>query len=300
MARLPPLICAFLGLVLVHSQSQQPTVPQQSSSGIEEQRERLADSEAAATEEKLTAEEASLSEEADLENEMDNVKLVTRRRAEERASCDAEVNTLGVTDATLTDALNSSVERAKIRETRTKMYAEAGQSVNEVTRKAKSTLDVVQSTLRNELRKENAKGISGENLFNDDGFQQAPASQISGLLAMSKNLDELMDRHVETNDGDTQVTASVLDCPACEITNGKLQQLSAKVKIDLESRRTTCRILSEGHRVLDEAAKDRLVTIKKALEQLATTRRLRSTAEAEAELQRKQANRIANELGRKG
>merc|ERR1712048_815529 len=279
-----------------HGIADMTAVPQESDAGLEEQKERLADSEAAAAEEKLQAEEASAGEQADLENEMAKIKMVMRRRAEERATCEAEVNTLAVTDDTLTKALDSSAERAKVRETRTKLYAEAAQSVKEISRKAKGILDVVKSSLKSELRQENTKDIRGEDLIDDDGFQQSPATQLSGLLAMSKNLDELMSHHIETSDADTQVVASVLDCPACETTNGKLQKLSSQVKLDLENKRMACKIMSEGHLVLDDAARDRQVTIKKSLDQLANTRRLRAASEAEAELQRRQANKIANEL----
>merc|ERR1712048_1415022 len=155
-----------------HGIADMTAVPQESDAGLEEQKERLADSEAAAAEEKLQAEEASAGEQADLENEMAKIKMVMRRRAEERATCEAEVNTLAVTDDTLT----------KVRETRTKLYAEAAQSVKEISRKAKGILDVVKSSLKSELRQENTKDIRGEDLIDDDGFQQSPATQLSGLL----------------------------------------------------------------------------------------------------------------------
>jgi len=216
-------------------------------------------------------------------------------RSEQRLLCDREVKSLGELDGIVGKASQRGDEISRMRQQQSAHYTDMTSTIKELTRRNMDSLSQIESLLKEELVAE--KTLNGGMHFDPVSLrQQPPESMLQHAKELTQNLQTLMATKLAHHDEALQKINNAFACPDCEVAKSKLQEASAVVKSDLSSSRERCAVMAEAHRPLDEADREKVLALKKDLEDLEAAEKVHKAAEAALEEERKQSQHVAQKM----
>jgi len=218
-------------------------------------------------------------------------------RTEQRQMCDHEVKALSDLDGIVGKAIQRGGEISQLRSQQSSHYSDMTNTIRQLTQKNIDTLAQVSDLLKKEIEAE--KAINGAVHFDPVALrQQAPEDMLRHADELTGNLLSLMQSKMSHHNEALTKIQKAFGCPECEEAANKLQEAASVVQSDLKAARERCAIQSEAHRSLDEADREKVLSLKKDLEDIEAEERVHRNAEEKLKEQRQSSEQVVrNTIG---
>lgn len=216
-------------------------------------------------------------------------------RGEQRGLCEREVKALLKLEGIVGEAINRGDTITKMRGDQAAHYTQMTSTIKSLTQKNIETLDEVLSLLGDELVAEvtNNGGVH----FDPVALRlRAPEDMIKHAQELTSNLVTLMHSKLNHHDQALEQIKKAFGCADCEQAAAKLKDATSTIKNDLKAAKEKCAFLAESHRALDESDREKVLALKKDLEDIETAERVHQAAEAALQQERKQAQHAAEKM----
>jgi hypothetical protein len=216
-------------------------------------------------------------------------------RTEQRQMCDHEVKALSELEGIVGKAIQRGREISELRTQQSNHYSDMTNTIRQLTKKNIDTLAQVSELLKKELEMERV--TTGGFHFDPVALRsQPPEDMLHHASELTGNLQSLMESKLSHHNEALAKIQKAFACPECEEASKKLQQAASVVQSDLHEARERCAIQAESHRALDEADREKVLALKKDLEDIEAAERIHHAAEAALTEERKMAQHVAEKM----
>jgi len=216
-------------------------------------------------------------------------------RTEQRQMCEREVKALNDLDGVVGKAIQRSHDIAEMRTQQSSSYVDMTSTIKQLTQKNIVTLQQVSVLLKQELASEAA--LNGGVQFDPVSLrQQPPENMLRHADELTGGLLALMNDKLGHQEIALEKIKRAFACPECEEANKKLGEAAAIVQLDLREARERCAVQAESHRALDEADREKVIALKKDLEDIEAAEKVHKAAEQALSEERKMSQHVAEKM----
>jgi hypothetical protein len=216
-------------------------------------------------------------------------------RAEERLLCDKEVRALEQLEGIVGGAVERGHSISQMRKDQAAHYTDMTETIKKLNLKNLATLDQVHKLIEQEIAAE--KDINGAVHFDPVALrQQQPEDMLRHAEELTANLISLMTAKMSHHDEALSQIKGAFACPECESAATQLQTAGAVVRSDLETAKHKCAAMIESHRALDESDREKVLALKKDLEDIEAAEKVHQAAELALKDERQRAQHVAEKM----
>lgn len=218
-------------------------------------------------------------------------------RQEQRKVCNQEHKALVKLGGVVAGAIEHDLEMEKMREDQTTHYTQVTQALKQVTDKNKATLAKVLELVEEEIGEEKRSGAAH---FDPVSLRlRQPDDILQHIKQLTTNLGAVMDEKLANQDAALEGISQAFTCKDCEETTKALQTARGEIDTQLRELKGTekdCSLMAEVHRGLDEADREKVMGLRKELDDLNEAERVHTAAEEALETQRKAGEHVAQKM----
>jgi len=232
---------------------------------------------------------------ATLQSMLAGPQQAVAERLQQRQLCDKQVKAL----EQLSGSLSSSVEQVqaltRIRHEQAAHHTQITSAAKDLTLKNKATLDQIRRLVEAEVAAEQA--INGGYHFDPVTLRtQQPEDLLRSIKGLASNLGSLMDDKLAHTDAAVQNITAAFHCAACEEKAAALTSIAQRIGNELSDMKHQCVVLAEAHREVDAADREKVISLKKDLEDIEQAEHIHAEANAALQQQRAEAEHVAKKM----
>eukprot|EP00301_Raphidiophrys_heterophryoidea_P003985 c11770_g4_i2.p1 GENE.c11770_g4_i2~~c11770_g4_i2.p1 ORF type:complete len:393 (-),score=148.47 c11770_g4_i2:106-1245(-) len=217
------------------------------------------------------------------------------QRLQERQLCEKRAKSLQELTVTLASSIERTQQLVRVRQEQATHYSQTTTATKEITAKNKVTLAKIQQLLSGEIATE--QSLNGGGGFDQVALRtQQPEDVLHTVQNLGSNLAALMGSKVSHGDVAVSNITATFGCPMCEKTADELKAISQRVSGELDDATKECARLTAAHREMDEADREKAISLKKDLEDLEEAERVHKAAAGVLQLQRANSQAVAKKM----
>jgi hypothetical protein len=232
---------------------------------------------------------------ADIESRLAVPQQALKTRLEQRRICDQEESAMSQLESIISKAVSREEEIAGMRATQASHYSQMTAAMKHLTEKNQATLGKIISLLSMELTAE--RDISGSQQFDPVSLRQRqPEDMLRHAKELSSNLGVILDQKLQNQNQALVEISKAFACAECEEKAKRLREILGGIESEFSAKKLECDTMAESHRPLDEADRERTMSLNKELQDLEDANKVRLDAERSLKEQRDQAEHVAKKM----
>eukprot|EP00301_Raphidiophrys_heterophryoidea_P019299 c4258_g1_i1.p1 GENE.c4258_g1_i1~~c4258_g1_i1.p1 ORF type:complete len:438 (+),score=141.66 c4258_g1_i1:59-1315(+) len=217
-------------------------------------------------------------------------------RLEQRQLCDKHVKALEQLAGMVNTSVGHVMELTEVRKQQMQHHVTVTQAAKSLTQLNRHTLEKIQQLVQGE--------VQAEVVVNNGGYhfdpvllrQQEPEKILHSIQDLTQSLESLMAEKLAFADGAVKDVEVAFTCHNCDVKVAALITVAAQVESELSEVRHECVMLAQAHRQLDQADREKVIALKKDLQNLDESERVRKEAEINLAQHRSDAQHTANKV----
>eukprot|EP00301_Raphidiophrys_heterophryoidea_P003986 c11770_g5_i1.p1 GENE.c11770_g5_i1~~c11770_g5_i1.p1 ORF type:complete len:404 (-),score=137.48 c11770_g5_i1:106-1266(-) len=217
------------------------------------------------------------------------------QRLQESQLCEKHTKALGELSGMLSSSLERVQQLVQVRREQATHYAQITTAAKELTEQNKAALTKIQQLVEGEVASEQT--LNGGYHFDPIALRpQQPEDVLRSVQNLASNLGALMTEKLTHADAAVSSITETFACPKCEQKTEELKTIVERVSGELDDARKECARLAATHREIDEADRERVISLKKDLEDLEAAERVHKAATAALHQQRENSQAVAKKM----
>jgi len=141
------------------------------------------------------------------------------------------------------------------------------------------------------------KEINGADQFDPVALrQEQPTDMLRHAQELTGNLMGLLQAKLKNHEDALEKIKQAFSCPKCEEESRNLEVAASQLTTLLQETKEKCAVMGESHRAIDQADREKVLALKRDLEDVETADRVHQLAEESLQKERKVAEHTAQKM----